>query len=71
MVTILFTFQAAIFNMISELTSDAVPMAMLDLFTHRVLLELCSSVTLTASRTAVQLIFGKANLVKTIHLSCT
>ena len=52
--------------MISEGASDVVPVDMVDLFTHRVLLELCSSVTLTASRTAVQMIFGKANLVMVI-----
>ena len=54
--------------MISEFAGE-VPVDMVDLFTHRVLLELCSSVSLTASRTAVQLIFGKANLVKIIS-SC-
>ena len=54
--------------MISESASDTVPMDMVNLFTHRVLLELCGSVTLTASRTAVQLIFGKANLVSDYYL---
>ena len=50
--------------MISESANDGVHMDMVELFTHRVLLELCGSVTLSASRTAVQLVFGKANLVK-------
>ena len=54
--------------MISESASDAVPMDMMNLFTHRVLLELYSSVTLTASWTAVQLIFGKVNLVSDYYL---